>query len=306
MFLDVGDGHKIYYREFGVSTGKPVIVLHGGPGGGMQRSALKYFNQKRWRIIMFDQRGCGRSTPSLSLHKNTTWDLVTDIEKLREVCDVQKWTVFGGSWGSTLALAYADKHMDRITALVLRGVCLLEPWETDWLYGPNGAARLYPEAWNRFVTKAAGGKSSMTRRLNSQSRRTRKVAADQLFANPRTRTAVAKAWWDWEAALSFLRPKADNSSEKEVQEISILEHHYFTHNAWLRPGQLLAAAKRIPKSVPLMIVQGRYDLVCPAASAVKIAEAVPHAKLHMTISGHAASDPENAAALRTVFNTLSK
>jgi len=292
MFLDVGDGHRLYYKWFGNPAGKPAVVLHGGPGGGMQSGALKYFDLKKWSILMFDQRGCGKSTPFLSLYRNTTWDLVADIEKLRNACGVKTWTVFGGSWGSTLALAYASKHIGSVAALVIRGVFLGERWETDWLYGPDGAARLYPEAFSAF----ASGSRSRAKNLTQTYR--------GLLRNRRTRKAAAAAWWGWEAAVSSLRPRADRSTPKQIESLAVIENHYFNHNCWLRPGQLLRAAAQIPKTVPLIIVQGRYDLVCPAASAYAVAKAVPHAQLHLTIAGHAGADPENAKALREATDSL--
>lgn len=294
MFLDVGDGHTMYYKEFGSPNGKPVVVLHGGPGGGLQRAALKFFDLKRWRVIMFDQRGCGKSTPFLSLHRNTTWDLVSDIEQLRRACGVESWVVFGGSWGSTLALAYASRHMARVAGLVLRGVCLLEPWETDWLYAEGGASRLYPEAWASFAKMGGNKKGNLTmtykRLLHSRNRRTRRAAA--------------KAWWGWEAAISSLQPRPDLSTPRQVESLAVIENHYFSNDAWLRSHELIKAAARIPASVPVIIVQGRYDLVCPAASAVAVAKAAPHAKLYLTLAGHSGADPENAKALKAAMRSL--
>lgn len=289
MYLDVGDGHTMYYAEYGNPKGRPVVVLHGGPGGGLQHSVLKYFDLKRWRVVLYDQRGCGRSTPFLGLHQNTTWHLVADIEKLRRACGVTSWTVFGGSWGTTLALAYASKHMKSVAALVLRGVYLGERAENDWLYGPDGAARLYPEAWASFRTGSRGSQIAPYRRL---------------LRNRRTRRAAAAAWWGWEAAVSSLRPVVDRTEPKRVESLAVLENHYFSHDCWLRPGQLLTAARRIPASVPVLIIQGRYDLVCPPASAYALAAAVPHSKIRMTLAGHAATDPENAKALRAATNSL--
>lgn len=293
MYLDVGDGHRLYYEEHGNPAGKPVVVLHGGPGGGLQRSTLSFFNLGKWRVILFDQRGCGKSTPFLSLHKNTTWDLVKDIERLRVACGADRWTVFGGSWGTTLALAYASKHMGRIAAFVLRGVCLMEPWENEWLYREGGASRLYPEAFSAFV---AGAKGKASSNLTKTYRR--------LLRNRRTRKAAAAAWWGWEAAISSLQPRPDRSTPAQIESLAVIENHYFSHNAWIRPGQLIAVARRIPRSVPIMIVQGRYDLVCPAASAISIVKAAPHATLQLTTAGHSATDPENAKALRSVLNIL--
>jgi proline iminopeptidase len=295
MFLDVGDGHTMHYKEFGSPNGKPVVVLHGGPGGGLQRGVLKFFDLKRWRVIMYDQRGCGKSTPFLSLHKNTTWNLVADIETLRIACGIERWTVFGGSWGSTLALAYASRHIDRVAALVLRGVCLLEPWETDWLYAEGGASRLYPEAWASFVQGAGENKKGNLTKTYKR-----------LLSNRRTRKKAAAAWWGWESAISSLEPKPDRSAQGQVESLAVIENYYFSNDAWLKPHELINAASRIPKTVPVIIVQGRYDLVCPAASAFAVAEAVPHAKLHMTLAGHSSSDPENAKALKAAMVRLSR
>ena len=290
MFLDVGDGHRLHYKRFGNPAGKPAVVLHGGPGGGMQRGALKFFDLKKWSVLMFDQRGCGKSTPFLSLHRNTTWDLVGDIEKLRRACGIERWTVFGGSWVSTLALAYASKHLDRVSALVLRGIYLGDQSENDWLYGPDGAARLYPEAFDAF-----SGPKTKVSLIKTYKR---------LLGDRRTRKAAAARWSRWESAVSFLRPRADKADRAEVESLAVLENHYFSHNCWLRPGYLLKAAARIPKSIPVIIVQGRYDLVCPPVSAYALSKAVPHSELHLTISGHAGSDPENAKALRAATDSL--
>jgi proline iminopeptidase len=192
-----------------------------------------------------------------------------------------------------LALAYASKHIQHVAALVLRGICLLERWETDWLYAEGGASRLYPEAFAAFregAGKRAKGNLAKTYR--------------RLLSNRRTRKKAAAAWWGWEAAISSLQPRPDHSTEKQVESLAVIENHYFSHDGWLRPGQLLAAAAKIPKSVPVSIVQGRYDLVCPAASAVALAKAIPHARLHLTLAGHAAADPENAKALRTALANI--
>ena len=297
MFLDVGNGHKIYYKEFGSHTGKPVVILHGGPGGGIQLKINTFFNLNKWRIIQFDQRGCGKSTSAKGpLYKNTTWDLVSDIEQLRQILNIEKWTVFGGSWGTTLALAYAEKHMEHITGFVLRGVSLLEQWETEWLYGPRGAARLFPEAWSKFA-----GHSSVTRKSKNLTQTFKSLLNSR---NRTTRSNAAKSWYGWESSLSTLFPTPDRTPLHTVESIAILENHYFSHNAWIRPGQLLAVARSIPHSVPVCIIQGRYDMVCPPLSAVKVASVVRHATLIMTIAGHSAFDPGNAIALKKVLTTL--
>jgi proline iminopeptidase len=290
-YLPVGEGHTIYYEEHGNPAGRPVVVLHGGPGGGLQRSVLELFDLGKWRVILYDQRGCGRSTPRApaGLRTNTTWHLVADIERLREVIGVETWTVFGGSWGSTLALAYASKHPKAISGLILRGIFLGEPWETAWMYEEGGASRIYPQAWEKFV---AGCGKRHPHRLTACYRRR------LLSKNRKTRRAAAAAWWAWEHKLSFVeKPHKDRSPTAAVEDLAVLENHYFSHNSWLRPGQLLTAARRI--RAPVTIVQGELDLVCPPAAAVALHKAMPHSKLMLVPgAGHAASEPSVAAALR--------
>jgi proline iminopeptidase len=293
MHLDVGDGHSVYYEIHGSSKGKPVVILHGGPGGGIQHSLLKLFDLKRWQILMFDQRGCGKSKPFLSLENNTTWNLVADIERLRETMGVERWTVFGGSWGSTLALAYASKHMDRVTALVLRGIYLAEPRENAWLYKEGGASALKPVEWAKFVRASRSVKKGC---LIGPYRR--------LLRNRRTRKAAAKAWTTWETSISSMEKNLVKDTAKEMEMVAVLENHYFSHNCWLRSGKLLAFAKRIPSSIPVHIVQGEYDLVCPPTSAVRLAKAIRHSRLQLTHAGHAATEPATAAALKNVLRQL--
>lgn len=281
--LDVGDGHTLYYEVHG--SGKPAVVLHGGPGGGLQRQVLRFFNLRRWRVILFDQRGCGRSTPSAStdagLKANTTWHLVEDIERLRAAVGITgPWTVFGGSWGSTLALAYAARHPRSCAGLILRGIYLAEPWEAEWLYAEGGASRLEPTEWKRF----AGSRRTRKATLEYYGRRLRSAS---------TRKTAAAAWNRWETVLSTLEKKPVDSAP---QSLALLEHHYFSHNCWLKPGQLLAAARRL--RMPVTIVQGRYDLVCPPASAIALHEAIPQSRLILTQAGHSAMEPATARALR--------
>jgi proline iminopeptidase len=292
MRLPLTDGHVMYYEEHGSPTGRPVVVLHGGPGGGIQRKVLEFFNLKKWRVILYDQRGCGRSTPFGSINANTTCHLVADLERLRVHLGLESWTLFGGSWGSTLALAYAARYKENVTAMVLRGVCLMEPWEQRWLYEEGGASRLYPEEWAKFVAGAGGPKKNLTR---AYSRRLRS-------RHRGTRRAAARAWWSWEAAVSHLKPRPDRTPVVTVESLAILENHYFRHNAWIKPGSLVAAARGF--QFPIHIVQGRYDLVCPAASAVAIARAAPNAKLVMTIAGHSTFEPETALQLRKLLDNL--
>lgn len=290
--LDVGDGHRIYYEEHGAADGKPVVVLHGGPGGGLQRAVLRLFNLRKWRVILFDQRGCGRSTPSASteagLKANTTWHLVADIERLRAAVGVSApWTVFGGSWGSTLALAYAARHPKAVAALVLRGIYLAESWEAEWLYAEGGASRMKPTEWARFSD--GGRRRTMRATLVHYGQRLRSRSSA-------TRKAAATAWNRWETVLSTLEPSTAGHAPVSM---AILEHHYFSHNCWLKPGELLAAARRL--RMPVTIVQGRYDLVCPPAAATTLHAAIPQSRLILTQAGHSGAEPATARALRSVL-----
>jgi proline iminopeptidase len=291
-FLDVGDGHRMYYEEHGSPTGRPVVVLHGGPGGGLQRSVLKCFDLRKWRVILYDQRGCGRSTPFLETRANTTWHLVADIEHLRSHLRISRWTVFGGSWGSTLALAYVSRHPAAVAGLILRGIYLAEPWETRWLYEEGGVSLIKPREWSRFVRGARG-----TRRLLDRYRR--------LLRDRRTRRTTARAWSAWEHSLSFVKPSVDRTNQKTAESLSVLETHYFANNCWLRPGELLAAARHI--CVPTTIVQGQLDLVCPAASAVALAAAIPGARLDLIEgAGHSATEPAILRSLRSATERHSR
>jgi len=292
-YLPVGEGHTIYYEEHGNPAGRPVVVLHGGPGGGLQRSVLGLFDLGQWRVILYDQRGCGRSTPRglTGLRANTTWHLVADIEKLRAAVGVTgPWTVFGGSWGSTLALAYASKHPKAVAGLILRGIYLGEPWETAWMYAEGGASRIYPQAWEKF--KAGCGKRHAHRLTACYRKRL-------LSKNRKTRRAAARAWYEWEHKLSFIeKPHRSHAPITAVEDLALLENHYFSHDSWLRPGELLTAARRI--RAPVTIVQGELDLVCPPAAAIALHEAMPHSRLVLVPgAGHSATEPSVAAALRS-------
>jgi proline iminopeptidase len=280
-FLDVGDGHRMYYEEHGTPAGKAAVVLHGGPGGGLQHSVLKCFDLTKWRVILYDQRGCGSSEPFLETRNNTTWHLVADIERIRTHLGISRWTVFGGSWGSTLALAYTSRFPAAVVSLILRGIYLAEPWETRWLYKEGGASRIRPREWRHFIK---GAKS--TRHILGRYHR--------LLQHRKTRRAAAKAWAAWEHSLSFVKPPVDRASHSTKESLAVLESHYFTHNCWLRPGELLAAGIRVPTT----IIQGQLDLVCPAASAVALAATIPGARLELIEgAGHSASEPAIRHAL---------
>lgn len=296
-YLEVGDGHRLYYEQHGAADGQPAVVLHGGPGGGLQRSALQFFNLRKWRVTLFDQRGCGKSTPSATtpegLRANTTWHLVADIERLRAAVGcVGPWTVFGGSWGSTLALAYTSRHPKAVAALVLRGVFLGEQWETDWLYGEGGASRMSPAEWDRFSNGGRRKTAKATMKYFGRQFRSRHAA---------TRKAAVRIWNWWESALAYLKPQPHETAPASM---ALLEHHYFAHRCWLHSGQLLAAARHI--KAPVIIVQGAYDLVCPPASAAALFKALPKGekRMIMTHAGHAASEPATARALRKTTDSL--
>jgi len=240
---------------------------------------------------MFDQRGCGLSEPRglASLKQNTTWDLVRDIEKLRTHLEIDAWAVFGGSWGSTLALAYAEKHPSKVTTLILRGVCLMQKWELDWLYN-GGVQAVWPDAWSAF-TNGSARKTNYVKLYKKQ------------LNNRKTRKAAAKRWWGLESALSFLKPKPDTTSPKATEELAILENHYFSHNVWLKPNQLLREASKL--KMPITIVQGRYDMVCPFRAAWELKQRVPHAKLVVIDdAGHSGTEPGTAKALRAATDAL--
>ncbi|WP_241386966.1 prolyl aminopeptidase [Rhodococcus sp. CH91] len=288
--LDVGDGQHLYWEVSGNPDGKPVVFLHGGPGGGTAPLHRRFFDPAAYRIVLFDQRGCGRSRPHVAdgadLSVNTTDRLVDDIERLRTFLGVERWMVFGGSWGSTLALAYAQRHPDSVTELVLRGIFLLRRSEIDWYYN-GGAGQLFPEAWARFrapLAEADPGEHPVDvyhRLLHSP--------------DPDVALAAAIAWSTWEGATSALRPDPERLAETAEPRFALafarIENHYFHHRGFFEDGELLSNAHRL-RDIPGVIVQGRYDVVCPARSAYDLHRAWPTARLHIVDdAGHAASEP---------------
>lgn len=290
--LEVSDVHELYYEESGNPEGKPVVFLHGGPGGGSDPKVRRFFHPGRYRIVMFDQRGSGKSTPYASLEANTTWDLVSDIEKLREHLGIPRWQVFGGSWGSTLALAYAEKHPERVTELVLRGIFLLRKAEIDWFY-QQGASILFPDAWEPYlahIPEAERGDlvAAYHRRLTSD--------------DPAVRLAAAKIWSGWEGATSKLLPDASFAGHYEEDEFALafarIEAHYFVNRGFFDiDGQLLRDVGKI-RHIPGVIVQGRYDVVCPIFSAWALHRAWSEADFVISPdAGHSAWEPPNTRAL---------
>ncbi|HTB17625.1 MAG TPA: prolyl aminopeptidase [Bryobacteraceae bacterium] len=290
--LQVSPLHTIYFEESGNPAGKPVIFLHGGPGGGSDPKQRRFFHPEKYRIVNFDQRGCGKSTPYASLEANTTWDLVADIEKIRRHLAIDRLQVFGGSWGSTLALAYSQTHPERVTELVLRGIFLLRRQEIEWFY-QRGASVLYPDAWEPYLNHIPE-----TERVDLLSAYYRRLTSDDAAV----RLAAAKIWSAWEGATSKLIPDPAFAGHYEEDEFALafarIEAHYFFNRGFLETdGQLLSNASRI-RGIPGVIVQGRYDVVCPMESAWALHRAWPEADLIITPdSGHSALDPPNSRAL---------
>jgi proline iminopeptidase len=283
--LDVGDGHNLYWEQCGNPDGKPVVFLHGGPGAGCSPDHRSQFDPARYNILLFDQRGCGRSTPHASLEANTTWHLVADIERLREMAGVDRWMVFGGSWGSTLALAYAQAHPDRATELVLRGIFTFRQSELDWLYR-SGASEVYPDKWEEFLAPIPVEEqddlvAAYHRRLTGP--------------DPDVRLVAAKAWSKWEAETVTLLPDPDLIGEHSTDDFAIaiarIENHYMLNRGWLDDNQLIANAG-ILKNIPGVIVQGRHDCCTPPAAAWDLHKAWPEAELNIVPDGgHLFSEP---------------
>jgi proline iminopeptidase len=283
--LDVGDGHRIYFERSGKPGGKPAVFLHGGPGGGFSPDHRRLFDPAIYDVTLFDQRGCGRSTPHAELDANTTWHLVADIERLRERAGAEKWLVFGGSWGSTLALAYAETHPDRVSALILRGIYTLTKAELDWYY-QFGVSEMFPEKWQKFLAPIPPAERGDL--LSAYRRR--------LVGDDRTvQLEAAKAWSIWEGETITLLPDPRVAAPFHDGDYALafarIENHYFIHGAWLEEGQLLRDAYKL-QGIPGTIVHGRYDMPCPARYAFALHAAWPEADFHLIEgAGHAYSEP---------------
>jgi proline iminopeptidase len=290
--LQVSPVHNLYYEQSGNKEGTPVAFLHGGPGGGTVPDYRRFFDPSAYRIILFDQRGSGQSTPHANLEENTTWHLVSDIETLREHLGVERWVVFGGSWGSTLALAYAQTHPERALALILRGIFLCRPKEISWFY-QEGASAIYPDVWEEYVKVIP-----VEERGDMLGAYHRRLTSD----DEQVRLEAARAWSIWEGSTSKLFPDPNFIAEFGEAEFALafarIECHYFMHNAFFDTDNYLIENVGKIRHIPTVIVQGRYDVVCPMMSAWELHRAWPEADLHVTPdAGHSALEPGNVSAL---------
>jgi proline iminopeptidase len=290
--LKVSDIHNIYFEQCGNPNGQPVVFLHGGPGGGLSADYRRFFDPEAYRIVLFDQRGSGKSAPHANLEENTTWHLVADIERLREHLGIESWMVFGGSWGSTLALAYAQTHPERARAMVLRGIFLCRPKEIKWFY-QEGASAIFPDVWEEFlrvIPEAEHGNmlEAYYRRLTS--------------ADETVRLGAARAWSIWEGSTSKLLPDQnliqDFSEPHKALSLARIECHYFMNNAFFETDNYLIENIDRIRRIPAVIVQGRYDVVCPIMSAWDLHRAWPEAEFQVIKdAGHSVTEPGIASAL---------
>jgi proline iminopeptidase len=285
-YLKVSELHTLYFEQVGNPQGAPILFLHGGPGGGISPDHRRYFDPKFYRIILFDQRGCGKSTPFAELKENTTWDLVSDIEKIRTHLRISKWIVFGGSWGSTLALSYAVTHTERVVGLILRGIFLCRKKEIQWFY-QEGASRFFPDAWGPYFQFIPENERHDMVKAYYQ-----RLTSD----NEALRLKAAKLWSQWEMATSYLIPKASAVTEMEDPARALpfarIEAHYFIHNAFFESDNFLLEKANKLANLPVTIVQGRYDMVCPMESAYELHKAIPRSQLIIVPDcGHSASEP---------------
>jgi len=297
--VDVGDGHVVYVEQCGNPSGRPVVVLHGGPGGGCSPSMRRYFDPAVYRVILFDQRGCGRSRPNAEVEANTTWHLIRDIEQIRTLLGIESWIVFGGSWGATLALLYTQAHAARVEALVLRGVFLMTQTELDWFYG-GGVGRFWPELWDKF----AG--------LLPEDERDDIIGAyhRRLFCGDRgIEGQFARAWVQWENALASVQSDGfgGEAPSDYARAFARLECHYFFNGGFLAENQAILRNMDKIAHIPGVIVQGRFDMICPPQAAHRLAKAWPKAQLHMVArSGHALSEPAITHMLLRTMRAISE
>lgn len=298
-YLPLTHGHTMYYEIHG--KGKPIVHLHGGPGGGITRAHISLFDLSKWQIILYDQRGCGKSTPRGvdSLEHNTTSDLVEDIELLRKHLGIEEWSIYGGSWGTTLGLVYAEAYPKRVTGLILRSVCLINKCEQNWLYSKGGASEIYPAEWDRF-TAGIKGPLKYKNILKSYQR---------LLTSPDSdvRKAAARRWWDWEYSLLYLTPQGKTTDTiKEIEELSILENHFFYNDAWLKPNQILNDAHKL-KDIPITLIHGRYDVICPVNSSFELKKVLPQVRIVvLKDEGHAVVRKKTRRYIKKIISNMTR
>ena len=290
--LKVDPVHELYVEESGSPDGIPVLFIHGGPGAGSTEKSRRFFDPEKYRIIVFDQRGCGHSKPHLELKNNTTQDLAEDMERIRKSLKIDRWMLFGGSWGSTLALVYAQAHPARVMAMVLRGVFLARSRDQDWLYKKDGVARIFPDHWQHFLEIIPEDEQGDLLRAYH-----RRLTGDNELA----RMSAAKHWSMWEGRISTLRPNHEiediYSDPHNALAISQIEAHYFVNDAFLSPGQIIENMNLVDQ-IPGVIIHGRYDMVCPLDNAVELSMHWAEAELQVIRdAGHAASEPSITDAL---------
>jgi proline iminopeptidase len=297
--IDTGDGHQIYVEECGVKGGRPVVVFHGGPGAGCSPSMRRYFDPTKYHIILFDQRGCGRSRPTASVKNNTPQHLINDIEHIRTMLKIERWMVFGGSWGATLALLYAQAHPQHVTHMVLRGIFMMTRDELDWFYG-GGAGKFWPDLWAKFESAIPVGErddliSAYHKRLFS--------------GDLRTEMNFGKLWSDWENALASFRANGNGGycPVDYARTFARIENHYFINRGFLRSDdQIMEDLDKI-KHIPAYIVQGRYDFICPPHTAHRLAKAWPMCDLHLVpFAGHAMSEPGISEKLLSITDMIGR
>lgn len=295
--IDMGDGHRIYVEQCGNPDGIPVVVLHGGPGGGCSPAMRRYFDPTAFRVILFDQRGCGRSRPHASVIQNTTWHLVNDIEVIRKELGISRWICFGGSWGATLALIYAITHPERVAHMVLRGVFLMTRQELEWFYG-GGAGAFFPELWAKFVNAIPSDErgdliAAYHRRLFS--------------GNVMEETRYGRIWANWENALASIHhdgPLGESPAEY-ARAFARLENHFFYNGGFLEEDGWILREKARIKHIPSTIIQGRYDMICPPVSAWKLAQSWDHCEIRLIpFAGHALSEPGISEGLVRAMDSL--
>ncbi len=296
-YLQVSDKHRIYWETAGNSDGKPVVFVHGGPGGGVSSETLRFFDPDKYHIIQFDQRGCGKSTPYACVEENTTWDLVADIESIREHLSIEKWQVFGGSWGSTLSLAYAQTHPERVTELVLRGIFLFREKEMHWFY-QEGCSRIFPDAWQPFYEHIP----------EDERHDLMKAYQKRLFSDDKqVQLAAAERWSVWEGSTCHLYPDLQHIKETAEPEFALafarIENHYFMNKGFFEHENQLLDNCDVIAHIPTAIVQGRYDVICPMISAYELSQRLPKSELIIVPdAGHSAFEPSIAAELVNATN----